>query len=177
MITTNYIKNYVKFIILIVSLDNLKIKYGLEVRDDFKINNIKILINKKKLLIKIDLNSNLLEFYLIFKYYIEKWKNGENLITSIYLVKIDSNLEIKKRKLTYSKTELLDNFSKTGENLILSYDYFIEILNEINETDFYDSDSSFQGEILGLELRFRKDLIIDKNSEIKKINTIIKNEI
>lgn len=157
-------------------MGSLKIKYGLEIKDSFKINNIKILINKKKLLIKIDLNSNLFEFYLIFKYYIEKWKIDKNLILSIYLVKIDSNLEIKKRKLTYSKAELLDNVDNSGENLILSYDYFIEILNEINETDFYDSDSSFQGEILGLEIRFKKDLIIEKNSEIKMINNIIKNQ-
>ena len=37
----------------------------------------------------------------------------------------------------------------------MSYDYFIKILSETNETDFYDSDSLFQGEILGLEIRIK----------------------
>lgn len=147
--------------------NNKKINYGLEVKKSFQIKDLKILINERKILIKININSHLYVFYIVFMYFLNIFL--ENL-TNIYLVKIDSRMQIQKRKISYISKDLINK----SINDFLSYDYFIEILNEVNETDFYDSDSSFQGEILGLEIRTKKEIILNENEEMLKINSLIK---
>jgi hypothetical protein len=51
----------------------------------------------------------------------------------------------------------------------INFENFVKILNEIDDNDYYDSSSSFKGELIGIEIRLKDILNLNKNEEILSI--------
>ena len=143
-------------------------EYGLNIKDFFQLETVTVLLNTNKILIKINSKSDLLEFYVTFKHFLEKYNAFRK---QVLIIQIDQDLQILKKK---SKT--LKDMINPYITSIIRYEHFIRLLDEIHNPDYQDSGVHFEGEILGLEIRVDTMININKTEEILLILKKLKKE-
>lgn len=141
---------------------------GIEIKENFNVKDFFLLINSKKIIIKVDKMFNLFDFYIIFLFFFLKYKS---ILHSAFLIKISTDTA--SNNVIIQKKQILRLKLIIKNKLNLNYDDFILFLNENNEQNYYDSGTSFKGEMLGIEIRFKEEINLNKSETILGIYDLI----
>jgi hypothetical protein len=120
-----------------------------------KFESAKIIYYKDKIKIIFEKEINIFLLYFLYEFYFIK----ENEIGNFYTVKKDENYLIQIRVVKKLKDRAID------------VETFISNMYESEKTNHRDSGDGFIGEIMGLEIRYKKDIIkdIDVSKELIRI--------